>query len=57
MAIACAFVIGRLAHAIGLHGKVEPGKPPLLRQAGVIITWLTILALSVMLLLGVFAQG
>ena len=57
MAIACAFVIGRLAHAIGLHGKVEPGKPPLLRQAGVIITWLTILALSVMLLLRVFAQS
>lgn len=54
--IAAAFVIGRLAHAIGLHGKVEPGKPPLLRQAGVIITWLVMLVLIVMLLLGVFAR-
>lgn len=57
MGIAGAFVSGRLAHAIGLHGKVVPGKPPLLRQVGVILTWLTMLALIVMLLLGVFARA
>ncbi|WP_299192189.1 MAPEG family protein [uncultured Erythrobacter sp.] len=57
MGLAGAFVIGRVAHAIGLHGKDEPGKPPLMRQAGVILTWLVMLVLIVMLLLGVFARS
>ncbi|MXO90053.1 MAPEG family protein [Pontixanthobacter aquaemixtae] len=55
MVIGGAFVAGRVAHIIGLHGKIEPGKPPLARQIGVIVTWLTLLALAVMILLGVFA--
>ena len=55
MGIAAAFVIGRVAHVIGLHQPSEPGKAPLARQAGVILTWLTLLALSVLILIGVFA--
>ena len=51
--IAAAFVLGRIAHAIGLHQPSEPGKAPLPRQAGVILTWITLLALSVMILLAV----
>lgn len=55
LAVASAFVIGRIAHVIGLHQPSEPGKAPLMRQIGVILTWLTLLVLAAMLLLGVFA--
>lgn len=53
--IAAAFVIGRIAHAVGLHTPTEPGKSPIPRQTGVILTWLTILVLAAMILIGVFA--
>ena len=55
VAIAGAFVVGRFAHVIGLHQPSEPGKAPLMRQIGVILTWLTLLALAVLLLIGVLA--
>ena len=45
-AIAAVFVIGRFAHAWGLHIKSAPGKSPIPRQIGVVATWLTILALA-----------
>lgn len=51
--IAAAFIIGRLAHVIGLHQPSEPGKAPFARQVGVILTWLVILALAVLILIGV----
>ncbi len=54
-AFAGAFVAGRIAHAIGLHQSSEPGKAPLARQIGVIATWLVILGLAVMIVLGVAA--
>ena len=50
LAIAAAFVIGRIAHAIGLHQPSPPGKAPLLRQIGVILTWLVILILATLIL-------
>ena len=53
--IAAAFVLARIAHAIGLHQPSEPGKAPLARQIGVILTWLVILALAGLLLFRVFA--
>lgn len=49
-AIAAVFVVGRFAHAWGLHIKSEPGKSPIPRQIGVVATWLTILVLSIWLL-------
>ena len=55
MAVACAFVLGRIAHIIGLHQPSEPGNAPLLRQVGVVLTWLTMLVLIALILLGVFA--
>ncbi|BDI60908.1 MAPEG family protein [Qipengyuania nanhaisediminis] len=55
MVLAAAFVIGRICHVFGLHTASEPGKPPLLRQVGVILTWLVMLVLAVVILLGVFA--
>lgn len=55
MVIAVAFFIGRISHAVGLHTPSEPGKSPIARQAGVVLTWLTILALAAMILIGVFA--
>ncbi len=51
-AIAAMFVIGRIAHAVGLHQPSAPGKAPLLRQIGVIATWLVMLGLAVLILLG-----
>jgi len=54
MSIAGAFLVGRVAHVIGLHQPSEPGKAPLARQIGVILTWLTLLALAILLLVGVF---
>ena len=56
MSVAGAFVVGRIAHVIGLHTPSEPGKAPLARQIGVILTWLTMLVLIALILLGVFAQ-
>ncbi len=55
MGVAAAFVLGRVAHAIGLHQPSEPGKAPLARQIGVILTWLVILVLAGLLLFKVFA--
>ncbi len=49
-----AFVVGRVAHVIGLYQNSEPGKAPLPRQLGVIITWLVMLVFAALLLLGVF---
>jgi len=54
MSIAGAFLVGRVAHVIGLHQPSEPGKAPLARQIGVILIWLTLLALAILLLVGVF---
>lgn len=53
MVIAGAFVIGRIAHAVGLHTPSEPGKSPVPRQIGVVLTWLTMLILAALLLIGV----
>ncbi len=53
IAFAAAFSLGRIAHAIGLHQPSEPGKAPLMRQAGVILTWLTMLGLAVLIVIGV----
>ena len=46
MVIGAAFLIGRVAHIIGLHTPSEAGKAPLGRQIGVVATWATMLALS-----------
>ncbi|ALJ12813.1 MAPEG family protein [Sphingopyxis macrogoltabida] len=46
MAFGALFVIGRIAHIVGLHAPVEPGKPPVTRQIGVAATWITLLALG-----------
>jgi uncharacterized protein len=46
-AVAVVFVIGRVAHIIGLHTPSVPGKAPVPRQIGVITTWLTLTVLSV----------
>ncbi|WP_298465879.1 MAPEG family protein [uncultured Erythrobacter sp.] len=56
ISIAGAFIVGRFAHVIGLHQRSEPGKAPLARQIGVILTWLTLLALAILLLVGVFVN-
>ena len=52
---AAAFVAGRVAHLIGLHQPAEPGKPPLLRQVGVIVTWLVMAGYAAMLLNRLYA--
>jgi len=44
-AIAALFLTGRAAHIIGMNQHHEGG-PPLLRQVGVIATWLTMGALA-----------
>ncbi|WP_411341918.1 MAPEG family protein [Sphingopyxis sp. J-6] len=46
MAFGALFVIGRIAHIVGLHAPVEPGKPPVTRQIGVAATWITLMALG-----------
>jgi uncharacterized protein len=46
MSIGAVFLIGRVAHIIGLYTSSEPGKAPVPRQIGVIVTWLTLLVLS-----------
>jgi len=46
MAIGALFLAGRVSHIIGLYAKAEPGKPPLPRSIGVILTWITLASLS-----------
>lgn len=46
MGIGALFLVGRVAHIVGLHTQAEAGKAPLMRQIGVIATWLTLLLLS-----------
>jgi uncharacterized protein len=45
MAIGALFLAGRVAHIIGLYMPMST-KPPVPRSIGVIITWLTLAALS-----------
>jgi hypothetical protein len=45
----------RTDFAIGLHQNAEPGKAPLLRQIGVILTWLIMLVCAGLLILAVIA--
>lgn len=46
MVIGAIFLIGRVAHVIGLYTPSEPGKAPLGRQAGVAATFGTLLILG-----------
>jgi hypothetical protein len=46
MTIGALFVIGRVAHIFGMHAVHVPGKAPVPRQIGVVLTFLTIAALS-----------
>jgi uncharacterized protein len=50
VAFAAVFVIGRVAHIIGLHTPSKPGKAPVPRQIGVLTTWLTLGGLALWLL-------
>jgi uncharacterized membrane protein YecN with MAPEG domain len=45
-AIGALFVLGRVAHIIGLHTPSQPGQAPLPRQIGVMVTWATLAGLS-----------
>lgn len=55
--VAVAFVLGRVAHIIGLHTPSEPGKAPIPRQIGVIVTWLTLAGLSGWVICYLLARG
>jgi uncharacterized membrane protein YecN with MAPEG domain len=44
--VGAVFVLGRVAHIIGLHMPSEPGKAPVPRQIGVVATWATLAGLS-----------
>jgi len=46
MIIGAIFLIGRVAHVIGLYTPSEPGKAPLGRQIGVAATFGTLLILG-----------
>jgi uncharacterized protein len=46
MCIGALFLIGRAAHIVGLYTPSTPGKAPVPRQIGVIVTWLALAALS-----------
>jgi uncharacterized membrane protein YecN with MAPEG domain len=46
MVIGAIFLIGRVAHVVGLYTPSEPGKAPLGRQVGVAATFGTLLALG-----------
>jgi uncharacterized membrane protein YecN with MAPEG domain len=50
MGIAAIFVVGRIAHIIGLYTPSEPGKAPIPRQIGVTATWLSLTGLSLWIL-------
>ena len=45
MAIGAIFIAARMAHIIGLYMPMST-KPPVPRSIGVVVTWLTLLALS-----------
>jgi uncharacterized membrane protein YecN with MAPEG domain len=47
---AAVFVLGRIAHVIGLHTPSEPGKAPVPRQIGVVTTSVTLAGLALWLL-------
>lgn len=53
--IAAAFVFGRIAHIIGLHMASAPGKAPIPRQIGVVVTWASLAGLAVWLLVMLLA--
>ncbi len=55
VAIAVMFVVGRVAHIIGLHTPSEPGKAPIGRQIGVVTTLLTLGGLAAWILWMLFA--
>jgi uncharacterized protein len=46
LVLGALFLVGRVAHIIGLHTPSPPGKAPLGRQIGVVTTWATMLVLS-----------
>lgn len=46
MGVGALFLFGRAAHIVGLYTASEAGKPPVSRQIGVVVTWLTLLVLS-----------
>ncbi|WP_422061020.1 MAPEG family protein [Sphingopyxis sp.] len=46
MVIGAIFLIGRVAHVIGLYTPAQAGKAPLGRQVGVVATFGTLLALA-----------
>jgi uncharacterized protein len=46
MTIGALFLIGRVAHIFGMHAVHVPGKAPVPRQIGVVLTFLTIAVLS-----------
>ena len=46
MGIGALFLFGRAAHIVGIYTASEPGKPPVPRQIGVVVTCLTLLVLS-----------
>lgn len=50
--IGAIFLAGRVAHAIGLYAPSAPGKAPIPRQIGVVVTFGTMLVLAVMLVIG-----
>lgn len=56
MIIGALFLVGRVAHVIGLHTPSVPGKAPLGRQIGVVVTWATLAGLSGWIL-GLLAQA
>lgn len=53
--IAAAFVVGRIAHIIGLHMASVPGQAPIPRQIGVVTTWASLAGLGVWLLVMLLA--
>ena len=46
MILGAIFLVGRVAHIVGLYTPSEPGKAPLGRQIGVLATFGTLLVLS-----------
>lgn len=54
MVVAAVFVIGRVAHIIGLHSPSQPGQAPVPRQIGVVTTWLTLGGLALWILWTMF---
>jgi uncharacterized protein len=46
MGVGALFLLGRVAHIFGLYTPAQAGKPPVPRQIGVIVTWITLVVLS-----------